>query len=90
MSEYNNNSVGGPSCSYAKLSHYNNGSQGMRPPVPATTVSGKYIVPDYSPPGYATLTHNAAPTCAGYFNIQGAYGKNAGSCSTQYVSKLCQ
>jgi hypothetical protein len=90
MSEYNNASVSGPSCSYARLSRYNNSTQGMNPPVPATTVSGKYVVPDYAPPGYDTLTHNSAPSCAGYFNIQGAYGKNAGSCGDKFVSKVCQ
>lgn len=90
MSEYNNSTVSGPSCSYANLSNYNNGSQGMSPPVPATTVTGKYIVPTYSSPGYNTLSHNAAPSCSGYFNIQSAYGANAGGCSTKYVQKLCQ
>jgi hypothetical protein len=90
MSEYYNSSVNGLSCSYATLAHYNNGSAGMRPPVPATTVSGKYIVPTWSAPGYNTLMHNDVPSCSGYFNIQAAYGKDAGSCSTKYVTKLCQ
>ena len=88
-SEYNNTTVGGPSCSYASLSNYNNGSQGMSPPIPATTVVGKYIVPSYSPPGYATLT-SKIPTCSGYRNINSAYGADAsGGCSTRYVTKLC-
>lgn len=93
MSEYNNTTVNGSSCSYASLANYNNGSQGMSPPVPtatAATVTGTYIVPDYQAPGYNTLSHNSAPSCAGYFNIQTAYGSNDGSCSTNYVSKLCQ
>jgi len=90
MNEYNNTAVNGLSCSYTTLNRYNNGSKGMNPPVPATTVSGKYIVPTYSSPGYNTLMHNSAPSCSGYFNIEGAYGKDAGSCSTKYVAKLCQ
>lgn len=89
MSEYNNSSVKGSSCSYSSLSNYNNGSQGMRAPAPATNVTG-YIVPDYQAPGYNTLSHNAGPSCVGYFNIQSAYGKNGGSCGTKYVTKLCQ
>lgn len=88
MSEYNNNAVGGPACSYATLSHYNNG--GLGPRVPPTTVVGKYIVPQYSAPGYNTLMHGDVPTCSGYFNIQGAYGQDAANCSTKYVQKLCQ
>lgn len=90
MSEYNNSSVNGPSCSYANLNNYNAGSQGMRPPVEATTVSGKYVVPDYAPPGYNTLTNNGAPTCSGYFNIQSAYGQSAGSCDTKFTARMCQ
>ena len=90
MSEYNNTTVKGASCSYASLANYNNGSQQMRPPVPATTVSGTYIVPDYQAPGYNTLSHNVGPSCSGYFNIQTAYGNNGGSCGTKYVTKLCQ
>ena len=90
MSEYTNSTVNGSGCSYAILARYNNGSQGMSPPVPATTVSGVYIVPQYSAPGYNTLSHGAAPSCSGYFNIQNAYGANACSCATKYVQKLCQ
>jgi hypothetical protein len=92
MSEYNNTTVNGSSCSYANLSNYNNGNQGMmRPPIPATTVVGQYIVPNYSSPGYNTLSHDSAPSCAGYFNIQSAYGGNGSQgCGTQYVSSLCQ
>ena len=89
--EYNNNSVAGSSCSYANLSNYNNGSQGTNPPVSASVISGVYVVPEYSSPGYNTLSHNSnGPSCSGYFNIQNAYGANANNCSTKYVQKLCQ
>ena len=90
MVEYNNATVGGSSCSYATLSNYNGGFQGMRPAIAPSTVSGKYIVPMYSAPGYQTLTHNGVGSCGGYFNIQGAYGENADSASTSYVYKLCE
>lgn len=89
MSEFNNTTVGGPSCSYASLSNYNNGSQGMSPPVPATTVRGQYIVPDNTAIGYNALT-STVPTCSGYRSIQSAYGSDAsGGCGTKYVTKLC-
>jgi len=90
MSEYNNSTVGGVGCSYASLSSYNNGNKGVRPAMQATNVSGKYVVPSYSAPGYNTLSHNVAPTCSGYFSIQAAYGGNGGSCGTKYVQSLCQ
>jgi hypothetical protein len=88
--EYNNNTVGGSSCSYASLSTYNNGSKGMSPPVPATTVSGVYVVPSWSAASYNTLSHDSAPSCSGYFSVTNAYGKNANNCSTKFVQKLCQ
>jgi len=90
MSEYNNSTVGGVGCSYATLSNYNTGNKGVKPAMQATNVTGKYIVPNYSAPGYNTLSHDSAPTCSGYFNIQGAYGGNGGSCGTKYVQSLCQ
>jgi|GEM_PF-3954949 len=82
--------VGGSSCSYATLSHYNNGSKGMHPPVPQGTESGTYIVPSYGAPGYGTLMHDTAPGCAGYFDIGDAYKSGGGNCNQQYVRKLCQ
>jgi hypothetical protein len=82
--------VSGPSCSYATLTHYNNGSRGMSPPVPRTTTSGYYIVPAYGAPGYNTLMHDAAPSCSGYFGIDAAYRSKGGNCNQQYVRKLCQ
>lgn len=88
--EYNNNTVGGSSCSYASLSNYNNGSKGQSPPVPATTVSGVYVVPSWNSPSYSTLMHDSAPSCSGYFSVTNAYGKGANNCSTKFVQKLCQ
>ena len=93
MTEYNNTANNGLSCSYTTLNRYNNRSSqdiNKNPPVPATTVSGKYIVPTYSSPGYNTLMHNSAPSCSGYFNIEGAYGSDSKSCSTKYITKECQ
>jgi hypothetical protein len=85
--------VNGPSCSYVSLANYNGvqrnpQSVGM-PYVPATTVSGFYITPNYDTIGYNALTHGDSPSCAGYFNIEGAYGKNAANCNTQYTQRLC-
>lgn len=88
--ESNGSLVGGSSCSYATLSHYNHGSKGMQPPVPKGTVSGAYIVPSYGAPGYGTLMHGAAPSCSGYFDIGDAYKNKGGNCNQQYVRKLCQ
>ena len=90
MSEYNNNMVSKGGCNYTNLSHYNSGNKGMSPPVPATTVSGVYIVPDYQMPGYDALTYGGNASCVGYPTIQSAYGKNAQNCSTKYIQKLCQ
>lgn len=85
--------VNGPSCSYVSLANYNGvqrnpQSVGM-PYVSATTVSGVQIVPDYATIGYNALTHGDAPSCAGYFSIEGAYGKNAANCNTAYMQRLC-
>jgi len=85
--------VNGPSCSYVSLANYNGvqrnpQSVGM-PYVPATTVSGVNIVPNYDTIGYNALTHGDAPSCAGYFSIEGAYGSNAANCNTQYMQRLC-
>ena len=92
MSEYNNNAVGASACAYATLSAYNNGSQGLSH-IPQTRgqVNGMYIVPQYSVPGYDSLTHGQnAGSCSGFFNITSAYGKGANNCNTTYVKKLCQ
>lgn len=93
----NNIGVGpdiGAGCNYAQLGSYNLGFRGIRPPVPVTSVSGYYVVPAYSAPGYDTLTHGSPGGCgsssSGYFSIGKAYGSGAGSCNTKYVGSICQ
>lgn len=86
--ETNSSHVGGNSCSYATLSYYNNGSQGMSPPVPKGNVSGSYIVPVYGAPGYDVLTHGQG-CCAGYPSIEDAYGPDALKCNTKYSQMHC-
>lgn len=86
----------GAGCNYAQLGAYNLGFRGIRPPVPLTSVSGYYVVPAYSAPGYDTLTHGAAGCGCGsssggnYFTIGQAYGQNAGNCSQRYMGSICQ
>jgi hypothetical protein len=86
--ETNSSHVGGGSCSYATLSYYNNGSQGLNPPVPKGNVSGSYIVPVYGAPGYNTLTHGEG-CCAGYPGIEAAYGPDSLKCNTKYSQMHC-
>lgn len=82
--------------SYATLQNYSAGLRGIRPPVPLTTVGGYYVVPNYSAPGYDTLTHGKSDCggCGGdgsdYFRIGKAYGAGAGCCNTQYMGSICQ
>ena len=85
------NTVNGASCSYTNLANYNASSPGTlgQPSVPPTTVTGYQIIPQYSTIGYDALTHNAAPSCSGYFNVTSAYGDNAGNCNTQYYNRPC-
>lgn len=86
--EFTAPTVNGASCAYATLNNYNQGNRGMSPPVPATTVSGYYVVPTWNyRPTYDTLVKGSC--CGGYANILGAYGKNADSCDPQYVKKSC-
>lgn len=88
MSQYETaTSVYAPACAYSTLNTYNTPS-GIA--VPRSTISGKYIVPSWSAPGYSTLTGGNAPGCTGYFNIQRAYGSADGSCNTKYITSLCQ
>ena len=75
-------------CAYNTLQYYNSYQSG--PPVPMGNISGVYVVPAYSSPGYDTLTHGGSSSCHGYFGIEGAYRNTGGSCSTQFVRKLCQ
>jgi hypothetical protein len=85
--EYNNTTVKSSACSYATLSHYNNGTQGMN----RQSKSGATLTPTFNaPPGYNTVSARAVPTCSGYSNMQHAYSLNSGSCSQQFVSNLCQ
>jgi hypothetical protein len=84
----------GAGCTYAQLGTYSLGFQGIRPPVPLTSVSGYQVVPAYSAPGYDTLTHGSSSGgcgCSGgnYFQISQAYGQNAGNCATKYTGSLC-
>ena len=89
--DYSSNTSSAPACAYASLQNYNKNTRGGmgHPTVPATNVSGTYIVPNYGTIGYSALTHGDVPSCAGYFNIQGAYGKNAKNCSTQFKTRSC-
>lgn len=86
----------GAGCNYAQLGAYNLGFRGIRPPVPLTSVSGYYVVPAYSAPGYDTLTHGHAGCGCGsssggnYFSIGQAYGQGAGSCNQKYMGSICQ
>jgi hypothetical protein len=88
--ENSNASVNGPSCSYANLGNYNGTSKRAmgHPQVAPTTVAGSYIVPDYGAIGYNALTLGG-PSCAGYPDIQKAYGAGASNCNTKYMNRLC-
>lgn len=92
MEDSSANFVNASACSYATLSHYNKSMPGetSRPPIPAGTVSGHYIVPVWGASGYDVLTGNGVGSCSGYFSIESAYGKNAGQCNQKYTTKLCQ
>ena len=82
---YNTN----PNCQYSTLNTYNRTSfLGNVPPVPPTTVTGFYVVPDYKSITYNSLV-GAVPSCTGYRNIQSAYGEDAADCNQQYVRKSC-
>lgn len=80
-------------CSYVDLSHYNNGSKGMHPPIPKGTEGGVYVVPAYDSPGYDTLIHNKNDSsCCGspYTNIRSAYKTDdGGNCKQKYINMQC-
>lgn len=80
-------------CNYSRLGVYTSGFRGISPPVPMTTVSGYYVVPNYSAPGYDALTHGVPGGCGdvsnGYFQIGRAYGYGANNCATTYSASLC-
>ena len=91
MSEYTNSAVQSGPCSYTNLSTYNNGAQGMASAPAMSAAARELIVPTFGGvAGYNTVSGRGVPTCSGYANLQSAYGNNAGGCSSQYVSKLCQ
>jgi|688.fasta_scaffold145267_3 hypothetical protein len=78
-------------CSYANLSHYNNGSKGKHPHIPKGNVTG-YVVPTYDSVGYDTLTHKKYnDSCCGnpYPNIRAAYKTHDGNCHQKYVHMNC-
>lgn len=77
---------------YARLGAYAAGFRGIRPPVPLSTVSGYYVVPNYAAPGYDTLQHGPSDGCCTgpYFKIGKAYGYGAGNCNTMYLASMCQ
>jgi hypothetical protein len=87
-SSYNHQTVSAASSSYVTLRNYNQGTPGFSPPVPATTVSGVYVVPTWSyPPDYDTLIKGK--NNSGYADIKAAYGKDAHNCDPQYIQKPC-
>jgi hypothetical protein len=86
MSEYNNSTASGSSCSYASLDSYNAGYSMSVSPTGKPT-SGVYIVPTYSPITTDSLV--GAGSCTGYPNINQAYGAGAAKCQTTYRSSLC-
>ena len=81
-------------CNYSRVNAYTSSFGGIQPPVPMTTTTGYYVVPNYSAPGYDTLTHGASEggcgeAANGYFQIGRAYGYGANNCSTTYSASLC-
>jgi hypothetical protein len=86
--EYNNKTAGGSACTYSNLASYN-ANYAMGVPPMGKPMSGKYVVPTYSPISYDALTGKGPSSCSGYFTIEGAYGKGAGSCQQTYTTSLC-
>jgi hypothetical protein len=86
-SDYVNYSAGSSSCSYAPLGQYS-GDYSMGVPFQGKVTSGAYIVPTWGAIGYDALT-NKVPNCSGYFDVNSAYGSNAGNCQTTYRTSLC-
>lgn len=80
-------------CNYAQLNSYTASFRGIRPPMAASTVTGYYVVPDYSSPGYNTLMKTPPGSCAssggGYTQIPYAYGVGANNCVTSYSASIC-
>lgn len=86
-SDYNNYSSGAAACNYAPLGQYNDGYNMGVPPQGRAT-KGVYITPVWGGIGYDALI-NKVPNCSGYFDINSAYGANAGNCQTTYRTSLC-
>lgn len=82
-----NNTAGEASCNYGTLAQYTD-SYSMNVPFQGKQISGQYIVPTWSPISYTSLT-SPVPNCSGYYNINNAYGKNAGNCNTTYSTTSC-
>jgi hypothetical protein len=82
-----NNSSGGAACSYASQGNYT-ADYSMSVPFQGKLSKGMYITPSWGSIGHADLT-NKVPTCSGYFDVNSAYGSNAGNCQTTYRTSLC-
>ena len=86
-SDYVNYSAGSSACSYAPLGNYT-GDYSLGVPFQGKISNSKYIVPSWNAIGYNDLT-NKVPNCSGYFDVNSAYGANAGNCQTTYRTSLC-
>ena len=90
--EYERPTVSSGGCAYATLSCYNQGYYGksVMAPTPATTPSMEtLVVPNFGGKGYSSLMHGTcAPSCSGYFSIDGAYPNFPNNCS-KFTSRLC-
>lgn len=86
-SDYVNYSAGSSACSYAPLGQYN-GDYSMGVPFQGKVTSGAYIVPGWGNLGHDSLA-NKVPNCSGYFDVNSAYGADAGNCQTTYRTSLC-
>lgn len=85
--EYNNSTSGSAGCTYAHLGNYS-APYSMNVAPQGKVFSGQYIVPQWNPISYDSLTAPVG-SCNGYYDITGAYGKNAGNCQTTYRTSLC-
>ena len=90
MSEFTNPSSKGASCSYAALGNYN-ADYSMNVPAQGRVVTGRYIVPQWSPISYDSLQNlnGGVQSCSGYSGILSAYGSSSENCNTQYKTSLC-
>jgi hypothetical protein len=89
MGDYNNTTTGA-ACSYTNLQIYNQGPTKLSAASSSGVMAGS-IVPQWGGVGYDALSHGAAPSCSGYFNVQSAYPSMAGgNCGTNFVHRGCQ